>query len=125
MQLAGQVVGSADILAQMADRYYLEALPILYKELKAGGSKQYKSTLDLMEHTSNFYHNVVLKRLTHTFSNTSQAMRVHFRERHMLDRNVYIENIDKNMNYLKMIMEKCGNEISCIETYLRRTPPTT
>ena len=31
IQLAGQVIGSADILAQMADRYYLECLPLLFQ----------------------------------------------------------------------------------------------
>ena len=30
-QMAGWVVGSADIIGQMADRYYLEQLPMLYR----------------------------------------------------------------------------------------------
>jgi len=124
IQLAGQVVGSADILAQMADRYYLECLPLLYNEQEAGGISRHSSALELMEHTANFYHNVVLKRLITTFSNTSTAMRTHFRERYKVDRNLYIENIDKNIAYLKKIITQCEG-IECLDKYLKRTPPAT
>jgi hypothetical protein len=123
IQLVGQVVGSADILAQMADRYYLECLPLLYNELHAGGITQHSSALELMEHTANFYHNVVLKRLLTTFSHTSTAMQTHFRERYKIDRNLYIENINKNIDYLKKIVKKC-QDITCLNKYLKRHPPT-
>lgn len=122
VQIAGQVVGSADILAQMADRYYLECLPLLFGELKAGGINSHNSALELMEHTANFYRNVVLKRLLITFSNTSRVMQTHFRERYMLDRNLYKENIDRNIAYLKAIITKC-DDIDCLSKYLKRTPP--
>jgi hypothetical protein len=124
IQLAGQVVGSADILAQMADRYYLECLPLLFNELEAGGVNRHRSALELIEHTANFYHKVVLKRLITTFSNTSRAMQAHFRERYMLDRNLYIDNIDKNIAYSIKILKQC-EDIECLEQYLNRTPPIT
>jgi len=124
IQLAGQVVGSADILAQMADRYYLECLPLLFNEQENGGINQHNSAQELMEHTEKFYHNVVLKRLATTFSNTSQAMQTHFREMYKIDRNLYLENIDKNINYLKKIISKCGGAES-LEKHLKRTPPAT
>lgn len=123
IQLVGQVVGSADILAQMADRYYLECLPLLYNELQAGGICRHSSALELMEHTANFYHNVVLKRLLTTFSHASTAMQTHFRERYEIDRNLYIENINKNIAYLKKIVKKC-QDITCLGKYLKRNPPT-
>lgn len=123
IQLAGQVVGSSDIIAQMADRYYLECLPLLYSELEAGGVNEHTSVLELMERTSKFYHNVVLKRLLTTFSATSEAMQTHFRERYTIDRDLYIENIDKNIAYLKKIVKKCKN-IECMKQYLKRNPPT-
>jgi hypothetical protein len=124
VQVAGQVVGSADILAQMADRYYLECLPLLYNEQEAGGISNHSSALELMEHTANFYHNVVLKRLVTTLANTSTAMRIHFRERYKVDRDLYIENIDRNIAYLKEIITKC-KDIECLENYLKRKPPIT
>ena len=123
VQLAGQVVGSADILAQMADRYYLESLPVLYKELKADSACRYSSALNLMEHTANFYHDVILKRLTHTFSNTAQSMRLHFRERYNIDRNLYAENIHKNIDYLEQVITKCNTEFGCMKQLLQRKPP--
>jgi hypothetical protein len=124
IQIAGQVIGSADILAQMADRYYLECLPLLFKEQQSGGINRHNSALQLMEHTAKFYHNVVLKRLMTTFSNTSRAMQTHFRERYKIDRNLYIENIDKNIMYLKRIISKCDS-IECLEKHLKRIPPST
>lgn len=124
IQLAGQVVGSADIMAQMADRYYLECLPLLFNEQETGGINQHRSALELMEHTSKFYREVVLKRLTTTFSNTSLAMRTHFRERYKVDRNLYLENIDKNIAYLKKIISQCDG-INCLEKHLKRNPPAT
>ena len=124
IQLAGQVIGSADILAQMADRYYLECLPLLFSEQETGGTNQHGSALELMEHTAIFYQDVVLKRLIITFSNTSKAMQTHFREMYKIDRNLYLENIDKNIIYLKKIISKCG-DIDCLEKHLKRMPPTT
>lgn len=124
IQLAGQVVGSADILAQMADRYYLECLPLLFDEQQAEGINRHNSARELMEHTEKFYHNVVLKRLSTTFSNTSQAMQTHFRELYKLDRNLYLENIDKNINYLKKVISQCDST-DCLNKHLKRTPPST
>lgn len=123
IKLAGQVVGSADILAQMADRYYLECLPLLFDEQKAGGVNRHESALELIVHTANFYHNVILERLVSTLSNTSEAMQFHFRERYGLDRNLYKENIDKNIAYVKKIIKKC-DDIDCLDQYLKRSPPT-
>lgn len=124
IQLAGQVIGSADILAQMADRYYLECLPLLFDEQEAGGINQHDSARELMEHTEKFYQNVVMKRLATTFSNTSQAMQTHFREMYKIDRNLYLENIDKNINYLKKVISQC-NGADYLEQHLKRTPPAT
>jgi hypothetical protein len=122
IQLVGRIVGSADILAQMADRYYLEGLPSLYHEMNAGGVSRHNSAIELMEHTVNFYRTVVLKRLYTTFSHAAEAMQVHFRKRYGIDRNLYLENIDKNISYLDEIIVKC-REITCLEQYLRRRPP--
>jgi hypothetical protein len=122
VMIAGQVVGSADILAQMADRYYLECLPLLFEEQQRGGINEHQTALELMEHTAYFYHNVVLKRLVTTFSDTMLAMQTHFRERHAINRDLYLENIDRNMDYLKDILRKCES-IACTEKYLRRIPP--
>ena len=123
IRIGGQVLGSADILAQMANRYYLERLPFLYQEHLTGGIREHASPLDLMRHTVHFYQNVIEKRLQETFGNISQSMRTHFLNRWQIDQDLYRINIDNNIRYLNKIITNCTVEITCLEKYLRRTPP--
>jgi hypothetical protein len=121
--LSGRILGSADILAQMASRYYLECLPFLYQEHITGGIQEHASALDLMRHTANFYQNIIEKRLQVTFGNIAKSMRTHFLDRWQIDQDLYRLNIYKNIKYLKKILAECTVEIECLEKYLRRTPP--
>lgn len=124
MQLASFAVGSADILAQMADRYYLERLPSLFQEHQEGGVAHYNSAAELMEQTSKFYHDVVIDRLSRVFGNLTKFMRIHFRERWGMDRNLYLENIKNNVKYIKLIVESCSGDMEeSLQKYLRRIPP--
>ncbi len=125
MQLASFTVGSADILAQMADRYYLERLPSLFQEHQEGGIANYSSAVELMEQTSMFYHDVVVDRLLHVFGNLTKFMQVHFRERWGVDRNLYLDNVKKNVKYIQLIVESCSGDIEgSLQKYLRRVPPS-
>jgi len=123
IKLAGQVVGSADILAQMADRYYLESLPLLFQEQKEGAAHTYATPLELMQRTTHFFHTTIEERLQTIFSDVSRAMSSHFRERWGIEKDLYAENMQKNVRYLETIIERCKSEQRCIEGYLRRTPP--
>jgi hypothetical protein len=123
IKLSGQILGSADILAQMASRYYLESLPYLYQEHLLGGVQEHASALELMKHTANFYEQVIEKRLQETFGNIAKSMRTHFRNRWQIDEDLYMTNISKNINYLNKIITHCKVEIKCLEKYLRRIPP--
>ncbi len=124
MQLASFTVGSADILAQMADRYYLERLPSLFQEHKEGGIENYNSAVELMEQTSMFYHDVVVDRLLHVFGNLTKFMQVHFRERWGVDRNLYLDNVKNNVKYIQLIVKSCSGDMEgSLQKYLRRTPP--
>lgn len=121
-RLAGYVVGSADILAQMADRYYLERLPFLFEEHRDGGLQTCHSAVELMENTMSFYRDIIVERLETAFGNLSAAMRVHFRERWQIDENLYRTNIAKNLDYLKTILDRCEKKEQCLERYLKRVP---
>ena len=123
-KLAGCVLGSADILAQMADRYYLERLPFLFQEHQEGGLQTFGSAIELMQNTTSFYHNTILHRLEKSFSNISKAMHIHFQARWQIDENLYYTNIMKNLDYLKTILELCENRLECLQTYLKRVPST-
>ncbi len=120
IQLGGKVVGTADLLAQMADRYYLESLPLLFKEHQAGGLSENKSAAELIQNTAEFYREVIKKRLEITFDNMSIHMKTHFKERFHIDRNLYQENINKNMQYLESILDACDGDCTCIQHQLRR-----
>lgn len=123
IKLAGQVIGSADILAQMADRYYLERLPLLFQEQKDGEEHRYNSPIELMEHTTQFYHTTVTGRLRVAFADVSRAMQSHFREYRQIDEDLYTRSIAKNIKYLESIIARFGAEQDCFERYLRRKPP--
>lgn len=125
MRRAGQIVGTADIVAQMADRFYLEQLPHLYQEKKIGGLKEHESVFELMKETTDFYHDVIRKRLEISFDNVGQAMRHHFKTRWDLDMDLYGRNIERNVKYLQTIVEKCKHDPEKIWGYLQRQPPVT
>jgi len=122
MQLASFAVGSADVLAQMADRYYLERLPSLFQEHQEGGVANYDTAVELMQQTSVFYHEVIVDRLSSVFGNLTKYMQIHFRERFGVDRNLYLDNIKKNVKYLRLIVQSC-NDLETLQHYLRRLPP--
>ncbi len=122
MQLASFAVGSADIMAQLADRYYIERLPLLFQEFLDGGVNHHKSLWELMEQTSVFYEKVVVDRLSHVFGNLAKYMRIHFRERWGIDRNLYLESIKKNVKYINYIINTEKVEIASLRNYLRRVP---
>ena len=121
-KLAGHILGSTDILAQMADRCYLERLPFLFQELKEGGLKAHNSALELMQDTTFFYHNIIAERLEKMFTNTAQAMQTHFYKRWQINDNLYFTNIRNNLSYLKKILQTCEDKMECLETFLKRNP---
>ena len=123
IELVAQIVSTADILAQMADRYYIEQLPHLYQEHRDGGVFDHESVFELMKESTAFYRNVIKKRLETTLGNTARAMRAHFRERWNLDRDFYNENLTANINYLQMVVSKCRAHPKNIFIYLQRRPP--
>ena len=55
VELLGRVLNAADLLAQMADRIYLEKLLFLYHEYKEGNTGNYESEVDLLRKTIGFY----------------------------------------------------------------------
>ena len=121
--ILGQIVGSADIMAQMADRYYLESLPILFQEFRAAGINRYNSMMDLLQQTTSFYYKVIDARLHETFDNIGQAMRDHFRVWWNIDRNLYADAMENNVRYLEGCVMACDGDESRLGLCLRRKLP--
>lgn len=119
----GQMLGSADILAQMADRCYLEKCrDRLYPEFvtggvavqrDAGGARRvaFASADDLVEKTPGFYRSAHA-RLEGELGGTFRFATPHFR-----GQNLYIEELEKNIRHATVVATKHDPEL------LRRTPP--
>jgi hypothetical protein len=98
-------------------------LPLLYLEQQDADIRQHHSSLALMRQTTTFYHEVIERRLLQDFKETYRYMRTHFRERWQLDRNLYLEFIDKNIKYLEDVLRWHDNGEGDLELYLRRRQP--
>ena len=120
----GHLMGTADLLAQMADRCYLEKCrDRLYPEFVLGGIAvwrepsgrvvtRYRSGLDLLRQTPAFFRQVCYPRLDHAFGGVYRHMDAVFD-----GRNPYMVAIERNLFYLERVLE--GERWPL----LRRRPP--
>jgi hypothetical protein len=121
----GHMLGTADIIAQMADRCYLEKCrDRLYPEFVLGGLASRKlaggrtqvifsSGDDLVRKTPGFYINAV-KRL-----DLQLARAYEYAERHFAGQNLYLEEMQKNVRYARAVADAPSRQS------LRRAPPST
>ena len=122
-RLIGNLLGSADILAQMADRCYLEkCYDRLYPEFVRGGIARkrhqdgseeiiFASAADLIFKTPRFYQGAT-KRLQQDLGGCYSYIESHFN-----GQNLYFDELQKNINHAKVIAG--DGDIS----RLRRHPP--
>ncbi|MFO1426613.1 MAG: hypothetical protein U1F11_06490 [Steroidobacteraceae bacterium] len=120
----GQLLGTADMTAQMADRCYLEKCrDRLYPEFVLGGvalseglegypKVVYASGLDLLRQTPGFMQSVRSKRLEGEFEFAYRHYEVLFG-----GRNPYIEAIERNLAFLREVLRSESWRM------LRRNPP--
>lgn len=120
MRQMGYYLGSADLLAQIADRYYLEKLLHLFEEFKEAKLPGYDTAFDLLLKTRNFYQGVARKRLDEEFHKVDRFMTPYFKTRWKVDRDLYAEAIDRNLDYLDGILSGCLDDLDCFLKGLRR-----
>jgi hypothetical protein len=119
----GHLLGTADMIAQMADRCYLEKCrDRLYAEFVLGGVAlpfsdgnphvKYASGLDLLRQTPEFVMDVRTKRLDREFHRAYRHLDVLYG-----GRNPYMESIDRNVEYLRQVLRSESWQL------LRRRPP--
>ena len=123
--LLGYMIGTADLIAQMADRCYLEKCrDRLYPEFVLGGLAEqtsqdgskiiiYSSAEDLLTKTPVFYEKEVKKRLDVIFKRVYEYAVAHFS-----GNNYYMESLEKNQRYIHNLVKQ-GRF-----SELRRTPPS-
>ncbi len=102
-RLTGAILGTADLMGQMADRIYLEKLLFLYNEFREAGIPGYTTEFDILKKTVGFY-SITRKKLVESFEDVGRYASSHFRERHGIDENLYQTAIDRNMEYLDHIL---------------------
>ncbi len=122
--ICGHLIGTADLIAQMADRCYLEKCrDRLYQEFVVGGVAvenakpgeymvRYSSGQDLLQKTPMFYQQVMRDRLNKKFNRAYRYAEVLYD-----GQNPYIEAIRSNIEHLVKIIST-GNW-----SLLRRQPP--
>lgn len=125
LRRVGHMVGTADIIAQMSDRCYLEKCrDRLFPEFVLGGLAgrkritfrklpSFSSGDDLVQKTPDFYENAS-KRL-----DLQLARAYEYAGRHFNGANLYVEEMQKNVRYAKLIADAPGAH------HLRRQPPRT
>ncbi|MDX1375068.1 MAG: HD domain-containing protein [Burkholderiales bacterium] len=121
----GRMLGSADIIAQMSDRCYLEKCrDRLYPEFVLGGLARrtlsdgrveimFRSGEDLVRKTPGFFTNA-MRRLDHELARAYDHAGTHFD-----GQNLYIDEMQKNVRYAAAYDAKPDDKM------LRRAPPTT
>jgi hypothetical protein len=102
-ELLGKMLGTADLIAQMADRTYLEKLLFLYHEFREAEMGDFKDEVDFLRQTMNFYE-ISEKCFEMILDNASRFMLPHFKERWNIDTNLYIESVKRQRAYLKEIL---------------------
>jgi hypothetical protein len=110
--ICGHLIGTADLIAQMADRCYLEKCrDRLYSEFVVGGVAvenakpgeymvRYESGTDLLKKTPMFYQQVMRDRLNSKFTRVYRYIEVLYN-----GQNPYIDAIRNNISHLVRIIE--------------------
>ena len=111
----GKMLGAADLLAQMADRTYLEKLLFLYREFSEAKIGGYRSEVDLLKKTVAFY-DFIAHRLETSLDASDRFMISHFADRWDIPVNLYQEAIERQKNDLSQILKKSSDP----RKYLRR-----
>jgi hypothetical protein len=115
-ELMGKMLGTADLIGQMADSKYLEKLPFLFEEFQEGGITEYETELDLLQKTPAFWE-FTQRRFATELGNVDRYLRDHFRVRWGIDRDLDREAIEKNILRLESILK---NHPTDYRKHLRR-----
>ena len=109
-----RIVGTADLLAQMADRNYQEKLPLLFLEFQEAGIKGFETPLELFKQTEGFYRSIARKRMKNELQGLSSAALYHFRDRWHIDSNLYEDSIKYNIRLMKETVVESLMQLSIV-----------
>lgn len=113
-RLLGQIVVTADLTGQMADRTYLEKLLFLYLEFKEAHFGNYQSMFDLLQQTSTFY-GITREKLDGALGGMYRNLSLHFKDVMGVENNYYLESIEKNIAYLSKVIANGEEYLSMLK----------
>jgi hypothetical protein len=116
VELLGKMLGTADLIAQMADRTYLEKLLFLYHEFREAKMGDFKNEVDFLHQTLNFFE-ISANRFKETLDNTNRYMVPHFKARWDIEENLYIFSLENQRKFLTKIL---GDKNKSIYQELKR-----
>lgn len=103
-RIGGCILGTADLIGQMSDRAYLEKLLFLYYEFSEAGLEGFDTAFDILKKTLTFYEST-MDRLNVTLDKSYNLAGDHFKARFGISDNLYMTAIEKQMDYLKTIID--------------------
>ncbi|GAB4421380.1 MAG: hypothetical protein OHK0054_12130 [Sideroxydans sp.] len=106
-RLLAQIVATADIVGQMADRKYVEKLAFLYFEFREAEFGNYRNMFDLMCKTPDFYR-ITRDKLDGVLGGIYRHLEAHFEATLGECRNHYMEAIERNIAYLERVVIRSG-----------------
>jgi hypothetical protein len=118
-RLLGMMIGTADVIAQMADRDYLrKCRDYLYQEFEMGGMTRvqdrwgaetviYASAEHLLEKTPGFISHAINERLGKQFGGLYQCLAKHSA---FNGRNLYLDAINHNRQHLEQLLVKSDHQ---------------
>ena len=110
IELLGKLLGTADLIAQLAEQTYLEKLLYLYYECEEAGVGDYESEVDILRKAINFY-DVFEARLRKTLGGVDRFMQLHFESRWDIHHDLYHEAINKQKDYLLKILSMTDTDL--------------
>ena len=102
-EILGKILGTADLIGQMANEHYLEKLPFLYREFKEGGVQCYKDELDLLKKTPAFWE-MVKERFVSELGQVDGYLRDYLRALWGINQDLYRQAIDRNIERLQSLL---------------------
>jgi hypothetical protein len=102
-EILGKILGTADLIGQMANEKYLEKLPFLYDEFKEGGVSGYNNKFDLLKKTPAFWE-MVKKRLDIELGHVDRYLLDYLRVIRGINQDLYRQAIERNMEQLQSFL---------------------
>jgi hypothetical protein len=103
-EILGKMLGTADLLGQMASPTYLERLPVLFSEFIEARIRGIGDELRFVEQTIQFWE-TTQKRFMMDLGHVDALMQHHFRVRWGIDRNLYHDAIERHIRYLDYVLK--------------------